>query len=46
MSALRIFATANPSSIGTPVLPMAREDALFWKLLKERRESPLQERER
>jgi hypothetical protein len=38
MTALRIFQSDKPSLVGVPVLPMSKEDALFWKLRAERKE--------
>ena len=37
MSALRIFATGNPSLVGAPVQPMTAEDAQFWRLWHQRK---------
>jgi hypothetical protein len=37
MTALRIFATSRPSLIGQKLQPMSKEDAEFWRLLRNRR---------
>lgn len=32
----RIIPNASPMAAETPLLPMSKDDALFWRLLRER----------
>lgn len=39
MTANAIHRNAHPMRAAMPLLPMSRDDALFWRLLRERRNS-------